>query len=319
MIANTLWRRPFGKRLRGMPPPETTHDHRRAEDGSPFDPARTLCLMHIPKTAGTALKIALAESLEEPAPVYGLDESLFGIFHDFASMAPEEQAHIYAGGATLPRDARLILGHFSYRTLRRARPDGQIITVLREPFTRLLSHWLFWRQHTEEMLRAAGGWADFVRLSQRPLAAFLDEPRIAPQTDNASLRMLLSDHPLLRSDRFIAEEEDAVLLAAAAARLGALAFVDVIENMEFVANLQSWLGRTLPLRRLNETPALPPGRRVPLDRELMDNACALLERRSRLDLRLWQMVAERRHLDVVTLRQTTLLRSVARYGALMAA
>lgn len=320
-ITTVLRRLPFGKRsLNVMHHKNETRDD-RSTTAAPFDAAQSLCFMHIPKTAGTALKIALAESLNETAPVYGLDHSLFGIFRDFDSMAPAERAEIFADGAALPREAKLILGHFSYRTLRQARPNGQIISVLREPISRLLSHWLFWRQHTEDMLVPVGDWANFVRLSRRPLAGFLDEPTIAPQTDNASLRMLLGDHPLLRPDRFIAEDADTVLLAAAEMRLDALAFVDVIENPGFVSNLQSWLGKDLPLRRLNETPAVPPEYRVPLDRELSDHTCALLARRSRLDLRLWEMIVERRMpgVDRASLRQQTLMRSFARYGALLAA
>ncbi len=292
-----------------------------SERGARFDPSRPLAFMHIPKTAGSSLIRALARSVPDSNPVTGLDRSLYGLFDDFGTLGPAQSAAICHSTDSFPRDARLIMGHFAYSTLRGAYPDAQIITVLRDPTSRLLSHWLFWRQHTDDMLEADGGWADFVRYSREPLADFLNQPRIAPQIDNAALRMILWQHPLIGPDRFIDPAHDELLLREAAARLETFAFIDVIENKSFIPNLQGWLDRPLPYEHVNETSYVPPEYRVPLHRELTDTAYDLISARSRLDLQLWRTIAEQRMKgrDAAALQQRIVLTNIARYGALMSA
>jgi hypothetical protein len=291
-----------------------------SDPGSSFDAARPLAFMHIPKTSGVALMSALEGALNPGTVTNGFDLCLFGSFRDFETMDPAEQRKIHASPASFPPGSTLIAGHFSFSTLRQAFPRAQMTTILREPSSRLLSHWLFWRQLGDPALSPLGRWADYVRNSREPLARFLAEPAIACQTDNLALRMLLWPHPLIHGSRFIEPIHDEPLFMEAEARLRMFDFVDFLENENLSQKLEDWLGRALCYERVNETIAIPAEYRSPLNLEFTSHAHELLTARSRLDLRLWTSVVKQRLPDreITTLRERTILSNVARYGVLMA-
>ena len=277
--------------------------------------------MHVPKTAGTALASELEAMLAPTRPVRGLDRSLFGSFENFAAFSDDVRRTVFLSADELPRNARFVVGHFSHATLRTAYPDGQFLTLLREPVTRLLSHWLYWRQVPDAELVGWADWTEFVRKARRPLAEFLSDRTVAAQTDNLMTRALLWPHALIPADGFIDPRHDRRLLREARARLRTFRFVDIVERHDLEHRLAAWLGRPLTLPRVNETSFMPRHLRSPLGRELTRHAHARLEACSRLDLRLWRTWAARRVRapDVARLRHRTIMSAVARYGDLMAA
>jgi hypothetical protein len=276
--------------------------------------------MHVLKTSGTAIVSGLTSVLAPSVIVGGFDLCLFGAFEGFDTVDKNIRCSIYESPDSLPKPADLIAGHFAYSTLRQAYPDAQYLTLLREPCSRLLSHWLFWRQHTDDELAPWGRWAERVQKSRQPLADFLNDPMLADQTDNLVLRMLLWPHRLLPAGRFIDPLNDSRLLREAMAHLDAFDFVDIVENRMLQDRLHSWLGRPFSYARINETRPIPLQFRAPLDGELTLKALDLLEHRSRLDFRLWAEIVQRRlpGTDISALRQQTILANVARYGVLMA-
>ena len=282
--------------------------------------SRPVVFMHIPKTSGTAVRSGLAKALAPAIAVGGFDHSLFGSFRDFDSLHESVRCQIYDSPAALPKNADLVAGHIAFSSLREAFPLAQRLTLLREPVSRVLSHWLFWRQHTDKDLAPWGSWADRVRQSRKPLADFLADPLLACQTDNLVLRMLLWPHPLLPLAQFIDPAHDEQLIHEAMARLLAFDFVDVVENGALMQRLQRWLDRPFNHDRYNETSAIPEQFRTPLHHELTPEAHDLLIARSRLDLRLWSEIAARclPDRDIPRLREQTVLVNVARYGVLMA-
>jgi hypothetical protein len=285
-----------------------------------LDRTRPLAFMHIPKTSGSAIKSGLTAALAPVSVGSGFDHSCFGSYQDFDSIDPAVRCGIYDSPASLPPHADLVVGHIACSTLLHAYPQAQRLTLLREPFSRLLSHWLFWRQHTDTELAPWGNWANRVRVSRQPLADFLSDPTVACQTDNLTLRMLLWPHPLLPADGFIDPAHDERLVREATARLLAFDFVDIIDNGTFVDRLASWLGQRFHYEQANETQPIPVQFRSPLHRELTVDAVDLLEFRSRLDCHLWSRIAAR-HIpsqNVSKLRGRTILTNVARYGVLMA-
>jgi len=183
--------------------------------------------MHIPKTSGTALGVGMVASLQPSATVAGFDHCLFGTFDQFDTLAQIQRQRVYDSPAWLPRAADFIFGHFALSTLRQAYPRAPTCTVLREPASRLLSHWIHWRQHTDAELASWGAWADRVRCARQPLATFLREQLAACQTDNLALRMLLWPHPLVPPDGFIDPADDDRLVREASARLRGFDFVDI--------------------------------------------------------------------------------------------
>jgi len=283
-----------------------------------FKPSRPLVHMHIPKTAGTTLTAALIETLRPRTTFGGFDRVLFGDYEDFASIDKEIRRWLYISADALPA-VDFVSAHMAYSTLRRAFADAQFITVLREPHTRLLSQWLYWRGTSDEILANWGRWADRVRHARRPLASFLRERSVACHVDNLGVRMLLWPNPLIPVDDFIDPRHDHSLLAEARDRLAGFAFVEVLENAELSELLQTWLGQPCVLDRRNATPRIPEQLRSSLVDELTHEALDLVTMRSRLDLELWKEVA--RHSlsghDLDQVRERTLLQSVARYATLM--
>src|SRR4051794_32048433 len=223
--------------------------------------------MHIPKTAGMSLTAALTDTLRPHTAVVGFDRVLFGDYEDFASLDETIRRDVYLSADALPR-ADLIAGHMAYSSLRQRFDEAQFITVLREPISRLLSHWLFWRGFSDKQLAPWGGWADRVRQARKSLIAFLREPSVACQLDNLVVRLLLWPHPLIPVNNFIDPRHGRRLLAEARNRLAGFVLVDVVENPGLPDVLQTWLGRPFVLDRRNETGCIPESLRLPLAEEL---------------------------------------------------
>jgi hypothetical protein len=260
--------------------------------------------MHIPKTSGVAITEGLARALTNPfgrrltKVIYGrpqiltgFDRSLHGGFDRFDTFEAAVQARFHPD--VLPTGARVISGHFAYSTLKRSAPTACIFTILREPFCRLLSHWLYWRHFTEGELLPYGLWADRVREARRPLAEFLRSPTVACQTDNIVVRMLLWPHNLLPADGLINSAHDQELLAEARVRLDELFHVDALENPNLAAGLEGLIGRSIKYRRLNETRAPTDEFYCDLDEHLTPETRELIDQRCRLDLHLWNDVVTR--------------------------
>ncbi len=284
-----------------------------------YDPTRPLAFMHVPKTAGSSLIAALVKALRPATVVSGFDTVLFGAFTNFPSLDPTLAAQIHQPDARLPQ-APLLAGHMAYATLRQAAPAAQLITVLREPISRLLSHWLFWRGHTDERLQPWGAWAEMVKLARLPLSDFLAAPALACQHDNLAVRMLLWPHKLIPNDGFIAPSADRPLLAQALRHLDRLAFTGVVEDANLAQNLAHFLNRPLTIPTENRTVPLQAHLRGTLHEHLTPQACARLHSLSRLDRILWRTIVKKTcpTRDPLQLQEETLLRNVARFTDLMA-
>jgi hypothetical protein len=315
MISSRLlaWRKSLGfsdagRRVRGR------------ATSKPAEKRLPVAFMHIPKTSGVSITSGLTAALAPAIVVSGYDHSLFGGYKSFDSIEENLRYTIYDSPASLPQHADFVSGHFAFSTLWGAYPLARRLTLLREPCSRLLSHWLFWRQHTDMDLAVWGGWADHVRKSRQPLVEFLSDPLLACQTDNLTLRMLLWPHPLLPTDRFIDPVNDQRLVHEALARLLKFDFVDIVEDPRFVHRLEAWLGHPFHYTVSNETMPILKQFCSPLHRELTSEALELLEFRSRLDLHLWTLVSARhfQRREVSNMRQQTIISNVARYGVLMA-
>ena len=282
-----------------------------------YDPARVLALMHVPKSFGTSLTDGLSRAIQPRRAVTGFDRSMFGAFDAFDTFDPATRAAVFLSPAALP-DVDLVAGHISCSTLRARYGGAQLVTVLREPVSRLLSHWLFWRGHGDAQLVGWGTWAEVVRLARLPLEDFLGDPRLACQNDNQVVRMLLWPHALLPANAFIDAAHDAVLLAQAEDRLRSFDFSDIAEGC-LAERLRRWLRRPFVLEHRHETAVMPAHLRLPLEQALTEAAFDALDRCSRLDRQLWLTAAQR---DMSAegarrLAERTRLVNVARFAGLM--
>jgi hypothetical protein len=256
------------------------------------DPERSTVFLHVPKCAGTAFSRSLRAALSATTILGGFDLCLFDGFAGIDQFSPEIKKFVHLE-SPMPR-ADLVSGHFALSTLRREYPDGNYCTILREPLSRLLSNWLYWRQHGDDELAGWSDWADRVRRARQPFAAFLADPVLAPHMDNLAVRMLLWPDPRLPADGFIEPKHEKSLSRDALARLRALNFVDYLENPALLNNVGDWLGASFTLPRVNETRQAPEAFPVDLFRELTPECYRLLETRCRIDLVLWTEVVKAR-------------------------
>jgi hypothetical protein len=288
---------------------------------SSYDCARPLIFMHVPKCSGTSLIQALLTAGIAHSVFSGFDRTLFGDFAAFDGIGEQVRNSIYLDENDLPKAIDFVGAHMSFSTLSRCFPAGQLLTLFREPTSRLLSLWLFWRSYTDDQLLHWGGeWGDRVRHSRRPLVDFLRAREVACQTDNQLVRMLLYPHHLIPADDFIDDCHDTALVQAAAERLARFSFLDLIENQTLASNLANWLGRPVALGRLNETTNIPQSFKTSMTHELTDEAWALLNARSRMDLQLWLTLAAERvpQFDASLLRREAIATTISRHSRLMA-
>ena len=195
--------------------------------------------------------------------------------------------YVYLEPVKLPADADFVAGHFSLSTIRARYPSATVLTILREPRSRLLSHWVFWRSEAEMSQPELGSWGEYLKASHRRFADFLTERKIAGQIDNVATRLLLGPHPLIPTSDFIKYHDDAALIADAQAELASLSFVNVIENPRLSDELARWLNRPFQLARVKETKPVPRRCQLSLEHELTPAALDAWEARSRLDWTLW--------------------------------
>ena len=248
-----------------------------------------LAYLHIPKVAGTALTSAIERRLGEGSlATLRFDRSMFGGFDRFDQLAPAIRTAIGvddAGLGTL-REARFVAGHFWLSTLERFFSADCIFTMLREPRTRLLSQYEFWRAQTSEEIAS---WApfDLPASALQPLADFLTDPRVASSTDNVVCRLVLGPDPRLPAEGFIDPADYSRLESEAIARMKRFRRVAIVEaEGPSFTSLGAALGLDLEvgLENVRRTPAWE---RPPLDGRLLE----LLEARTAVDARIYRAFA----------------------------
>lgn len=289
-----------------------------------------LGFVHIPKAAGTALIDRLDANLRPRKYVYGLDRSQFGSFSAFHTMAPSARASIFLNSSDIPDNADIIAGHLSPKSIRDRYPDAHLLTVLRAPAPRLLSHWFYWRGYSDNVLALYGSWGNAIAGARLGLADFLENRELACVTDNIILRMLLWPHPLIPSNNFIDPANDAVLLSAARLVLADFSFVGIVESSKSKEDLDKWLQYTYGVsfwtylrRRIPENISSKENKskiplvkmNIKLSEEVRSVAGVLLHDRSRLDNFLWNTVAEKffTALEADRLYNDSFIQNIVRY------
>jgi len=148
-----------------------------------------LVFLHLPKTAGTSLRAALARHFR-PEEVVQVD-----------SLAEWGEA------LADPGRYRFWAGHMPFSLVALIPPPVFVVTLLRDPVARILSLYTFWRRHADPSrphLRAA---------MEGDLEAFLasSEPAVRNGTDNHMARLLHGRAPVAEAEGWplVAQPEDA--------------------------------------------------------------------------------------------------------------
>jgi len=273
---------------------------------------------HLPKAAGTSVRDSLVSALKPARSVAYLDLAMVAGGADFETLDPRAREQFVFDPQELP-DADFVTGHISPGTTMARYPHGRHVTVLRNPQTRVISQWVHSRSLTDLDLRHWGT-GDVFRAARWPLKRYLSHAKIAPNVDNTMTRFLTWPHPLLPADDFIADTADDELFDKAVRTLDAMVHVDVVENRNFITDLGAALGVELTTTRLNDRSLFPPVVPTDLASELDEETRAVLDHRTRIDLRIWRHVAERvlPGTDLDALLAADLDDSIQRYSQLPA-
>jgi hypothetical protein len=258
-----------------------------------YDPTRMLVQTHVPKSGGNSFRSSLERAIDKRAFVMW-DRSTFGAFDDWESVLAEKRAEMLGipGGFTeMPSAPAALCGHVSATTTFEQYPNAQHILLLREPRSRLLSHWGYVRSRTPEHLAGWGTWGRALSEATRSLEQFLADDRLLATTDNVATRMLLWRHPLIADDRRIDSAADETLLPELAAMPERYAFLNVVENRSWEAEFNTWLGLPFESIRENETPPSRPGESIRLADHLTPHVMEMMARATRFDAAIWHQVA----------------------------
>ncbi len=243
------------------------------------------CFMHIPKSAGMSIRVALEAALAPDSLCpRQMDTSIFCDFDRFDLMKSSTRKLIAVDSdeivsmGTYPA----ISGHFTLASLLSVAQAQGIGTILREPRARLLSLYAYWR--IPDIFKHVFPYS-VQEYAHKPLAEFLSEPLLAPATDNQVCRMLLHGDPRMPRDAFIAGTYVDAVASEAIKHLDTLGFVGVLE---LGSNVWQGLGRLfgveLEPREVNVTSAL--GESAPAratGKSISEETRGLLEERSAAD------------------------------------
>lgn len=292
-----------------------------------------LAFMHVPKTAGTSVSGYIDAMLRPRHTIRPYDRLMFGSFNEFDSIAPDIRQRIVTTPDKLPSGADAIFGHIALSTILSRYPHAKLLTILREPRSRVLSLFLYWRSRSgDENVARYGGWGERIVISRRPLSDFLDHPEIACLTDNMLTRMLLWPHPQIPDAGFIDPRDDTDLLEAARAALDRFDFVDLVANPLLFKGMSLWLKQVYgssfwatirtamaggqPIRS-NEARVGTAAPHMAIHPAVAESA-DLLKRATRLDHGLWKIVVRRRmsNENPTALAERTFATTLDRYGGL---
>ena len=279
----------------------------------PSEQPRKIAFLHIPKSAGSSVSIGL-ENLALANTAWGLfDESVFGAFSDYDSLHEITRGRlVHLPGAKINPEWDAVSGHLSLPTIKRLFPHHRIFTVLREPRTRLISHWLFWRALKEGERASWGSWAPRLALADGPLKTFIQAREIAPQTDNILVRMLLGRHPMIPLEGYIDPSSDTRLLLAARKALRSIGFIGLTEDKALDRKIGSFIGHPYELPRVNVTERHS-GIRLDITEDFDAETMGSLLARCRLDRRLWLEAAAPLFDDVEAIEESTFLNAIFRH------
>lgn len=249
-----------------------------------------LVFIHIPKTAGTALRIALEEAIGAQRPHNCFDPTHLGGFEPSIITHPPMRARLKTRPEDYPADADFVVGHVAPSMTRSRYPGAPHLTVLREARSRIVSMWLYSRRFSNRQLRRWGAGGALFTAARAPLVDYLSAPVSAGFTDNVMVRQLVWPHRHVPAADFIDPNHDDELLDAALASLASMDFSGIVEDRGLATSLGEWLGQAVTLDHREHEGVIDPALRPDVTTETAQ-AAELLRGRSRLDQVLWQELA----------------------------
>ena len=190
--------------------------------------------LHIPKTAGTALRAAFEHQSNGTLRVFShWDESEFG--------------------AVDPASYDFYSGHFGYHTA--SRLGGDIVTVLRHPVDRYMSVYYFWRQLYNTGIERSLNTELAARFPLEEFVQIRDQPWLIEEFENRATFQLAYGSSLVHRRRMRLDglTNDAIFNMALR-NLDGFKAVGIQENMtRFAAAIKAAYGIVLDIQQVNVT------------------------------------------------------------------
>jgi hypothetical protein len=163
--------------------------------------------MHIPKTAGSSFRRFLERSVREAGGSVG-ERVRDGIWSTDSESYPSYAEFCSDAGASY-RDSDLLSGHYPFHVADLLPPETHVVTVLRDPLERVVSH----AKHQMELERQTGA-----RIVKEDVNDFLEDPHnemFLHTIGNLALKYLAGrEHPDAVSDEDGLSLEEAVVNAS---------------------------------------------------------------------------------------------------------
>jgi hypothetical protein len=191
--------------------------------------------LHVPKTAGTAIRVA-----------FGLPRHNLKVF-------PHYSEHLYKDAVADEYD--VFSGHYGYDTA--ARLGGRIITVIRNPFDRFISTYYFWRDLYERGVERSRHAELAARFSLDEFAQILDDAAMLAEFYNRATWQIAGNTNLAyRMEKRGQGWTDEDVFALACRNLTSFSLVGIQERMrDFKVGLERRFGIFIVIRQVNVTKA----------------------------------------------------------------
>jgi len=216
-FAHTVWP--------GIQPPAVDH----IERNEAFGRDRRLALLHVPKSAGNSIAVALSEALRDRSwSPYWLDPTLFGSMRS-EPIPPNVRGSVIREPLAL-RSYEVVSGHISLPALLSGFDRADVVLLVREPRSRVLSLYEYWRALSPEQQSPENTWPVVGRAAHLDFGEWLSDAVSAYQTDNVTIRMLLGSHQAIPDDDFIAAEDLPLLTKLAIREARSIGWTDIVER-----------------------------------------------------------------------------------------
>jgi hypothetical protein len=248
-----------------------------------------LVFLHLPKTGGTSLRLHFAAHFTPE------------------EICPERHSNLRAYSVDELRQWRFFSGHFDADEIRRIPRPLFVVTVLRDPIERLLSHYYYWKRHTDEFIDQLG--TDILRITKDgTLLDFLRSahPSMLHAGTNAMVTQLAgavtttaNGYGLMKSGETVDKITEAQLMSLAVKNLLSFDVVGdtselslVYERVASVFGMKAYPSMLKVNTRDEVNEHFEPVTPEPITPEIQ----ALLEEKTRLDRMLYQFASNMRGL-----------------------
>ncbi len=252
-----------------------------------------IVFVHLPKCAGTATTNAIRRAMSPKSEYIGLSISTFGCFEEFDTISDACRNTIVWNADDLPSGPEFVYGHLQFQFTRKAYPAHRFLLLMREPRSRLVSHWLYWRSNSDEALAPWGTWGEWIKSSRQDFDEFVSDRRAFCQTDNVAARLLLQPHPAIREGQLIDESEFGKIKVSLKEALDSIHFVGFTEDQNLSQKLETFIGQPLKFERDNATTIRSADRNLDVRDQVQRIDPAMFERMTYLDKFVWEYALAR--------------------------